>query len=128
MIRATLLVVLLTWAGLTPSLAGGSFDGVYTGTRTTKPLRPGVTGCAPADGVPATLTITINRSSTKLGLDSYDIEIAADGTFNKSATFRIGGQGATNGVVNISGKIVNGDLQMDRGNEHCAGHSSLTKS
>jgi hypothetical protein len=44
MIRATVLAVLLTNASLMPLSAGESFDGVYTGTCTTKPLRPGVIG------------------------------------------------------------------------------------
>jgi hypothetical protein len=69
MIRATLLAVLLTSARLMPLSAGESFDGVYTGTRTTKPLWPGVIGCAAPDGVAATLTMTNNRFSTKVGVE-----------------------------------------------------------
>ena len=128
MIRITIAAGVLASAALMSALAAGSFDGVYTGTRTTKPLRSGVIGCAPAEGASATVTITNNRFTTKVGVDSYDIEISADGTFNKSATYRVGGQGMTNAIVNISGKINNGELQMDRGNEYCASHFSLKKS
>ena len=110
------------------TMAGGSYDGVYTGTRTTKPLRPSATNCPAADNVAATITVTGNRFTTMVANETHDIEVAADGTIKASIQYRTSGAGLSVIITNFIGKIVNGDFQMDRGNEYCATHISLKKS
>ena len=111
------------------AMAAGSYDGIYNGTRTTKPTRAGVTSCTPVDNAATTVTVANNHFDVKVGNDTHGIDIAADGSFKGSMTFRTSSQGSI-GVYQISysGQITNGDFQMDRGNEYCATHISLRKS
>jgi hypothetical protein len=112
------------------AMAGGTYDGVYTGTRTTKMLRPGnVVGCAPADNVAAKITIVNDQFDVTTGGETFTIKVAADGTIKGSTTYHTSGSHNIGlFVVNFNGRIANGSLWLDRGNEYCSTQFTLKKS
>jgi len=122
--RTLLVVIGMTIAG---GAAAANFDGVYTGTRTTNPLRPGTVGCTPANAVASKFIVRNNHFKMKMGNDTNDIVVAPDGTIETSMAYRYAAQGTMNSVVHVNGKIVGDVFQMEIGNEYCSTHVSLKK-
>ncbi len=125
--RASFAAASAVLAGPIAAMAAGTFDGVYEGTRTTKPLTAGVIGCNAANGVRERFKVTNNRFNYKIGIDTNEIEIGPDGTFNKSVPYRYNAGYTMNTVVTIRGQIVGKEFQIESGNQFCSTHISLRK-
>ena len=104
--------------------AAGSFDGTYRGSVTVV-LNNNYQGCSAS---PDSVLVIRNNHFTRqwAGQAVFDVDVAGDGTFNKTASYTAGRN--RQGTVTITGKIAGASLEADIGSDRCRLHMSLKKS
>ena len=105
------------------SRAAGSFDGVYTGSRTVLHAN---SGCD-ASRTHTSLVIRDNHFERHWGSILLSIYVANDGTFKQFGVRYNQHNVGIDYVGSVKGKITGGDLEADIGNDDCMVHLSLKK-
>ena len=103
--------------------AAGSFDGTYRGTQ--KTIRTNNSSdCTRIDQENVALTVQDNHFVRHWGVITFDVTIAADGTFSSN---EVTGAQRKLRAAQMTGKITGNNLEADIGTDLCAGHLSLKK-
>jgi len=105
--------------------AAGSFDGVYTGSRTI--LRTTNGPCNPSL-THVSVVVRNNHFDRGWGRIVLSIDVANDGTFRQSGVHYNLHTAGIDYVASIKGKIAGGDFEADIGDNYCTVHLSLKKS
>jgi len=105
------------------AVAAGSFDGTYRGTQ--KTIRTNNSSdCTRIDQDHMSLTVQDNHFIRHWGVVTFDVTIAADGTFTSN---EVTGAQRKLRAAQMTGKITGNNLEADIGTDLCAGHLSLKK-
>jgi hypothetical protein len=109
--------------GAASALAASSFDGTYRGTQ--KTIRTNNSSdCTRIDQENVALTVQDNHFVRHWGVITFDVTIAADGTFSSN---EVTGAQRKLRAAQMTGKITGNNLEADIGTDLCAGHLSLKK-
>ena len=114
-------VVILALAGT--ALAAGPFDGTYRGSQTVL-LNNNYQGCSARTDI--VLVIRNNHFTRQWAGNVIDVDVAGDGTINKTASYEAGRN--RQATLTVTGKIAGASLEADIGSDRCRMHLSLRKS